>query len=679
MNPNNLNFVCPCGTNINMKYAAHAENHVTTCQYFLKKYNHAINLIKEIIQYHFLMPRDFMLLVFLVNIYSKGKDKMIFSSYMDYSHQNSSKEKSQYTVNPGNSMNSFAQGMGVKRNLTGFGMMSLDKLKAKEVESDLLSKGKSRRNVMIGFDKQYPSSFQSSHKNNLVMPGPNNGKGFTKKKAAPVIYPSVFIPEEELNKEMKKKSKVNRNNLTFGDEEEMDDEEWRKVKSSIDDAHSTPFDSNKSLKSLVPNIFKTRMVENEDTPKGKKNKSLNMSHKITPFDSNKSLKPLKINIFKPEEGSNEKGADIDILISQSINMCRKDNPSFINETKISAHFKTHDALDNSIEVIQQEYENTQSEIEAVYESLANLKPPSTPQRKTTGLICEHYNLKINCGICCQTNSQKFSHDCFYCNKELSPTVSNILNSVENKIYKTWCGHSFHSNCIENCMIKAWKPSKKLSFDFMDCPICGKDLDLTEDSLAGNLYKQFKKIKNQVLLACLKRMKTERIVNCKALTNKKSIFYKKPRMLAMACYVSYECTACRMPYIAGRIQPKNEGRNREKEMKLISPGDGESLICPNCSIFEGCKVHSLDYSRFKCRYCCKKATWFCFGTAHFCSGCFIKYKRNNDWVKRSENWKRCERVEGEGGKIVCKELAVFHKENPAEMMLECVACEERKGE
>ena len=31
----------------------------------------------------------------------------------------------------------------------------------------------------------------------------------------------------------------------------------------------------------------------------------------------------------------------------------------------------------------------------------------------------------------------------------------------------------------------------------------------------------------------------------------------------------------------------------------------------------CPEHKRDYIEYKCRYCCSVATFFCFGTTHFC--------------------------------------------------------------
>lgn len=651
---NNLNFLCPCGNNVNMQYAAHAENHVMTCKYFLNRYNHGIRLIKELVMHHFLMPKDFMLLVFLINIYSKGKDKIIFSSYMDYSNKESFKEKTKFTHNISNNGSNYSDGeidsLGsytpqnkqLDKNTSDLLYNSLSKLKARTVESNYLSKEKLKKEKdVIGFEKQYPSTFKSGLKNKMVMPGPEaqEDKRFVKKEAQ-VIYPSVYVPPEEIEKirEDIRKSQENRekNNLTFGDEEKeenpvMNGSSFMPVSRAPEEKKSTPFDSNKSIKSLKPNIFKTNSKQE----------------------------------YK------EKTQDIDSLILESVNMCKKSSPSI----QISAHFKSSKKIEDSLDIIQQEYEHNQSDIDVVMKSLENLKVEPQRGRKTTGLICEHYNLKINCNICCQTLSHKYSIECFYCQNELSPTVSNILNSVENKIYKTWCGHSFHYNCIENCMMKGWKPNSRITFDFMDCPICGKDLDLPEeDSLAGNLYSQFKKIKNHVLLACLKKLKTEGLINCKALTAKESLFYKKPKMLALSCYVCYECETCKKPYVAGRIKPRKPNEDREKELLMISPGENEMLICKDCSIFEGCSLHHLDYTKFKCRYCCKKAVWFCFGTTHFCSGCFIKYKRDNSWIKNSKNWGKCEKKCDDSGKLVCSKLEVYHPDNPTELKLGCIACD-----
>lgn len=34
----------------------------------------------------------------------------------------------------------------------------------------------------------------------------------------------------------------------------------------------------------------------------------------------------------------------------------------------------------------------------------------------------------------------------------------------------------------------------------------------------------------------------------------------------------------------------------------------------------CRVHGRSYIEYKCRFCCRVATWFCWGDTHFCDAC-----------------------------------------------------------
>jgi hypothetical protein len=76
------------------------------------------------------------------------------------------------------------------------------------------------------------------------------------------------------------------------------------------------------------------------------------------------------------------------------------------------------------------------------------------------------------------------------------------------------------------MMRAWKPNKRITFDFLECPICLTELKLPGNSLAGNLYKQHLALRKKILLLSLKRIRTEKMDKCKALTDPKSPFKGK---------------------------------------------------------------------------------------------------------------------------------------------------------
>ena len=57
---------------------------------------------------------------------------------------------------------------------------------------------------------------------------------------------------------------------------------------------------------------------------------------------------------------------------------------------------------------------------------------------------------------------------------------------------------------------------------------------------------------------------------------------------------------------------------------------EDFVCGLCQQdgvqigTKNCAKHGADYIIYKCRYCCKTAKFFCFGTHHFCESCHNNY-------------------------------------------------------
>ena len=54
-------------------------------------------------------------------------------------------------------------------------------------------------------------------------------------------------------------------------------------------------------------------------------------------------------------------------------------------------------------------------------------------------------------------------------------------------------------------------------------------------------------------------------------------------------------------------------------------DPEELVCGRCSVanVQSCDKHGTEFIGFKCRFCCRMATFFCWQKVHFCSNCHSK--------------------------------------------------------
>jgi hypothetical protein len=94
--------------------------------------------------------------------------------------------------------------------------------------------------------------------------------------------------------------------------------------------------------------------------------------------------------------------------------------------------------------------------------------------------------------------------------------------------------------------------------------------------------------------------------------------RRPVAFALSRYDYYECDKCKLPYFGGLAacgeQPEG-GFNPEEQ------------VCGGCSAAHGaantrCAVHGSDHIEYKCRFCCEVASWYCWGTTHFCSTCHL---------------------------------------------------------
>ena len=61
---------------------------------------------------------------------------------------------------------------------------------------------------------------------------------------------------------------------------------------------------------------------------------------------------------------------------------------------------------------------------------------------------------------------------------------------------------------------------------------------------------------------------------------------------------------------------HEARNQFNPLDLVCGGCSAAMIDGMTCI----KGHGRKYVEFKCRYCCSRATYFCFGRTHFCNQC-----------------------------------------------------------
>ena len=91
-----------------------------------------------------------------------------------------------------------------------------------------------------------------------------------------------------------------------------------------------------------------------------------------------------------------------------------------------------------------------------------------------------------------------------------------------------------------------------------------------------------------------------------------------------------------------------------------------LTCKGVAGTTDCKIHGKDFIEYKCKFCCKIASWFCWGTTHFCEDCHARQCKG-DYVSKypKEKLPKCNHK-------TC-ELRMKHPLNGEEFALGCSVC------
>jgi HRD ubiquitin ligase complex, ER membrane component len=245
-------------------------------------------------------------------------------------------------------------------------------------------------------------------------------------------------------------------------------------------------------------------------------------------------------------------------------------------------------------------------------------------------------------------------------------ICGIERLVNAPCIQSSCGHVFHLKCITTRILKRWH-RPRITFNFCLCPLCKRWLEFPEESVLQQKIIEAKKLYENLKHKSLERLKYEKRDKDERLTTEGDPYYQKPVEYAMAIYSYYECFKCKKPYFGGlkRCEDLMQEENKNDEFKP------EELVCAECSnvgiTLENCPKHGREFIEFKCRFCCSIATWFCWGTTHFCEPCH-KRQCSGDYVSKYSKDKlpKC------GGKSTCP-LKVDHNGNGEEFALGCALC------
>ena len=219
-----------------------------------------------------------------------------------------------------------------------------------------------------------------------------------------------------------------------------------------------------------------------------------------------------------------------------------------------------------------------------------------------------------------------------------------------------CGHVFHESCVRKKLTSGW-PGARITFGFMDCPICKKEIH--HESL-DDITKQLRQLRRTVLNLCRRRIQTDKILELEGKEDSDKLTW------AYYNFAFYQCNRCKNPYYGGRSRcdmDLGDGNNNF---------DPKELICGGCLTREignsqSCFIHGTEFIEFKCRFCCNIAVWYCWGSTHFCQSCHeIQCTTRRLTKKPKDKLPRCK------GPGKCP-VGGNHGENGEEYALGCSLC------
>ena len=160
-----------------------------------------------------------------------------------------------------------------------------------------------------------------------------------------------------------------------------------------------------------------------------------------------------------------------------------------------------------------------------------------------------------------------------------------------------------------------------------------------------------------------------------LTNPNSKWYHNELSYALNRITYYMCYECKEPYFAG-LRECGDGPNVNQNDPNKEYDPKHCVCSKHANIFgvagvTDCKTHGKEFIEYKCKFCCKSASWFCWGTTHFCDDCHARQCKG-DYVSKypKELLPKCDPK-------TC-EIKIPHPPNGEEFALGCRICRIEKA-
>ena len=232
-----------------------------------------------------------------------------------------------------------------------------------------------------------------------------------------------------------------------------------------------------------------------------------------------------------------------------------------------------------------------------------------------------------------------------------------------------CNHYVHYHCIKRRLEGKWV-GPKITFNHCLCPQCNKWYSCPQVPEIQKLIDENQKLYKEICDMALKRLEYEGLDKDPQLTDRNSKWYNQKLEYALKRLSYYLCYVCKKPYFAGRREcGDGPDVNNDNPNKVYDPKDlvcGKDANLQNVAGKTSCDKHGKDFIEYKCRFCCKIASWFCWGTTHFCEDCHAR-QCAGDYVSKypKEKLPKCDKAHCEVGGN--------HPPNGDEYALGCSIC------
>jgi hypothetical protein len=295
---------------------------------------------------------------------------------------------------------------------------------------------------------------------------------------------------------------------------------------------------------------------------------------------------------------------------------------------------------------------------------------SCQKKLKCGHKCFGHKEEASCPPClidgCNNNPNHFDqNEDSYCNICFSEGLGS------SPVVLLSCKHYIHHKCLETRLKKKWI-GPKITFNHALCPQCNNWISCSNNPDLQNTLKETNILYEDLCKKASERFKFEGLDKDEKIKNPNSPWYKKDLEYALHKISYYMCYECKKPYFAGLRECRggpndidNNNPNRE-----YNPKD---LICGAHANIAGvagktnCEKHGKDFIEYKCKFCCNIASWFCWGTTHFCEDCHARQCKG-DYVSKytKDKLPKCSGIDK------CY-LKVKHPDNGEEFALGCSVC------